>query len=994
MIKNLLSFFLFAILSFTWNINAEAQQLAFPGAEGAGRFANGGRGTNASPTTVFVVSSLGDANVPGTLRHAVSQSTATFPHRTIVFRVSGTIRLLAPLTIRGNITIAGQTAPGDGICIADQPVTISGSNVILRYLRIRMGDRYQNLGMVDGSGNGDALGSLGHKNIIIDHCSIGWSSDEALTIYRGDSTTIQWSIIAEPLNYSYHFEAGGTDYQEHGYGGIWGARRGSFHHNIIAHAKGRLPRFAGSSTYPPGTAGQENANFYNNVIYNWQSYSTNGGEGGNYNILNNYYKYGPNTSTGSTAGVPVRSMIMNPSVGNGLPFPKIYADGNYVDGYPNATNRNWLGFAMSGGSLNDTNQSKVLVPFDISPYNLQSATDAYQSVLTGAGAILPRRDTLDRRIVDDVRFRTGKIIDVQGGFPHGTPFDQTVGAWPNLKSKPALADSDNDGMPDAWENANGLNPSYAADRQTIAPNGYTNLENYLNSIVNINPEIYCSGALTTFLAMEGMPTSSQSYTVEGINLGGALTVKPPTGFEVSADNGVTWFTSGSPLLLNPVSGVLAPTTIQLRMNIGTGNYAGNILHFTADSDTTFLFTSGTITSATEYPVSIIRWPMTSGNADDAASRHPGLEASVPTFTNLYLSNGTTVGAVPPYGNTHGQAFSPAADGSGLWTTASGGPGGTLRRTFYQEFKIVPKNGQSGVVDSIILNASYYNTESNTRFAIVFSKSGFITNDSTDISGGIGPNGQPLAAGANGKFVTPMLLPNQTGSTTSNYRIALNGSEGVALNEGESLTFRMYFSCGSGSPGRYAKIKEVNVKGRMNNTLSLGGLFFNGLEQNGNILLNWKSASLNESGIYKVQRRTMQSEFTTIASVPSSNIAEGKYRYTDESAPKGIPLFYRLKHTDLSGKETFSSIVLINRSGQSALMLHPNPATTSFTLLHPEYERPVVMQIVGSDGRTAKQQIIAPFVSKTEVRVQALQGGVYYIILSNGKQVQSVPFLKY
>lgn len=971
-----------------------AQQLAFPGAEGAGRFTSGGRGTNASPTTVFVVTSLEDTNVPGTLRYAVNQSTSTYPHRTIVFRVSGTIRLLSPLSIKGNVTIAGQTAPGDGICIADQPVSISGDNVILRYLRIRMGDRYQNLGMVDGSGNGDALGSLSRKNIIVDHCSVSWSSDEALTIYRGDSTTIQWTIISEPLNYSYHFEAGGSDYQEHAYVGIWGARKASFHHNLLAHAKGRLPRFAGSSTYSPGTAGQENANFYNNVIYNWQIYSTNGGEGGNYNIMNNYYKYGPSTSTGSNSGVPIRSMIMNPSKSSSLPYPKVYADGNYVDGYPTVTARNWLGFAMSGGSYGDTSLSKVTAPHDISPYSLQTSYDAYLAVLANAGATLPRRDTLDRRILNDVQYRTGKLIDVQGGYPHGTAFGQTVSAWPTLKSKPAPADTDNDGMPDDWETANGLNPNNAADRQTIAANGYTNLENYLNSIANTSPEIYYSGVLNAFSTQEGTPSTAQPYTILGVNLTDPVTVKPPVGFEVSADNGATWYNHGNPLLLNPVGGILNATTIQLRLNNVAGDYNGQILHFCNSSDTTYLSATGTISPSAGYPVSIIRWPLTTNNADDAATRHSGLEATVPTLNKLYLSNGTTAPSVPAYGATHGQAFGPTSDGSALWTTASGGPGGNLNRTFFEQFTIVPKAGQSGTIDSIVLNASFYNSSSSTKLAVVYSKSGFTTNDSMDVTGGIGPDGLALPASANGQFGTPVLLPNQTGGNTSNYRFALNGSTGISLAAGESLTIRLYFSCGSSSPGRYAKLKEVDVKGRMNNPLALGALTLAGMEQNGAVVLTWKAGGPNETKEYEVQRRVVGSNFSTVAKLPYTSGEDGLFRFTDAQAPAAATLFYRLKYRDVDGVEAYSANVLIQRKGKVSLMAYPNPASEYLTLLHPVFEKPTGLQIVAADGRVVGQQVIAPYVGQTQVGVRQLSGGTYYLILHNGSEKQSVPFTKF
>jgi pectate lyase len=459
---------------------ATAQLPAFPDAEGYGKYTTGGRGTPNSPTTVFAVTNLTDINSPGSLRYALQAPAA---HRTVVFRVGGTIRLTSKLRIPANTTIAGQTAPGGGICLADHPVVISGDNVIVRYIRVRMGVRHQNKGMVDGSGGDDAFGNLGGKHIIIDHCSVSWSSDEALTVYRGDSVTLQWNIISEPLNYSYHFEEGGTDFQTHGYGGIWGSRHGSFHHNIIMHLKGRAPRFSGSSTYPAGV--KENCDFRNNVIYNWSDYSTNGGEGGQYNVVNNYYKYGPNTRDGNTSGIPRRGMIMNPSKSGSLPYPKVYLSGNYVDSYPEITASNWRGIAPAGGSQTDTATIKVDMPFEVDAITQQSAEEAYLLVLADAGASLPVRDTLDQRLVNNIANRTGSIIDVQGGYPHGTPFEQTVDAWPTLEAGEAPADTDGDGMPDDWELAEGLNPELASDRAGIGTNGYTNLENYLNGISGV-----------------------------------------------------------------------------------------------------------------------------------------------------------------------------------------------------------------------------------------------------------------------------------------------------------------------------------------------------------------------------------------------------------------------------------------------------------------------------------------------------------------------------
>lgn len=463
---------------------ASAQRLiAFPGAEGAGKYTSGGRGTAAAPTTVLEVTSLADTNTPGTLRYALGQNA---PHRTIVFRVCGTIRLTSPLSInKPNVTIAGQTAPGEGICLADYPVTVSANNVIVRFVRFRMGDRFQNKGMVDGAGSDDAFGGRFIKNTIVDHCTMSWSTDEAFSFYQGDSLTLQWNLISEPLDYSYHFEAGDTDFEHHGYGGIWGGRHASFHHNLFAHCKGRNPRFSGSGGYTPVVAGTENGDFQNNVVYNWASYSTNGGEGGNYNVVNNYYKYGPSTSNGNNAGIPIKSMVMNPGKSSALPYPKVYMTGNYVDGYPAVTNRNWLGVAMAAGTRADTTLARAATAFTVVPMPLQSAQAAYNAVLQSAGCVLPARDTLDQRIINNVRNRTGRLIDVQGGYPHGTPYSISQSAWPVLTCGPAPTDTDHDGMPDAWETQNGLNPNDAADRQAVAANGYTHLENYLNGIAMV-----------------------------------------------------------------------------------------------------------------------------------------------------------------------------------------------------------------------------------------------------------------------------------------------------------------------------------------------------------------------------------------------------------------------------------------------------------------------------------------------------------------------------
>src|SRR6187549_1975075 len=313
--------------------NAETTPIAFPGAEGYGKYATGGRGGK-----TFIVSNLNDKG-PGSFREAAEAK----GKKIIVFAVSGTIHLESKLSIKGDVTIAGQTAPGDGICLADNSVSLGGDNIIIRYMRFRMGDKYQRGGMVDGNGGDDAFGGTRRKNIIIDHCSMSWSTDEVCSVYAGDSTTLQWNLISEPLNYSYHFETGDKDYERHGFGGIWGGRHLSAHHNLFAHCNNRTPRFDGIRNAP-----EENVEYRNNVIYNWGGNNVYAGEGGNYNIVNNYYKPGP--STARNAKTKVVNPYKKPPT---IPFGKFYVHGNFIDGSPEVTNNNWLGVTMNNGTEAD-----------------------------------------------------------------------------------------------------------------------------------------------------------------------------------------------------------------------------------------------------------------------------------------------------------------------------------------------------------------------------------------------------------------------------------------------------------------------------------------------------------------------------------------------------------------------------------------------------------------------------------------------------------------
>jgi pectate lyase len=430
------------VLLFPFLLAAAEPPLAFPGAEGHGRFAVGGRGGE-----VYAVTNLNDAG-PGSLRDAVSRG-----NRTVIFRVSGTIDLRSDLTIsQSNITLAGQTAPGDGICLRKYPLRIDGANdVVVRYLRVRPGDEEKK--PVDGIEVRDA------RNVILDHCSVSWSLDEGINTWHGaKNVTVQWCLISEGLNRNIH-------YAPHAYGASWGGENCSYHHNLFAHCTARNPSVAGNAMHHT-----VNMDYRCSVVYNWE-HRTCDGKPDSINVVNNYYKPGPATQPAVRRRI-VRIDDTKPRYG----FESFwYIEGNAIEGAPELTADNWKGgVEFEGGTSEAANRRRM--PFPFAPVTTQPAAEAYRLVLKNVGARLPKLDAHDTRILREVETGTatyGKgIIDTQG----------QVGGWPELKSAAAPADTDNDGMPDAWEQAQGLNPRNPADRNTLA-GGYTQLERYLNSLV-------------------------------------------------------------------------------------------------------------------------------------------------------------------------------------------------------------------------------------------------------------------------------------------------------------------------------------------------------------------------------------------------------------------------------------------------------------------------------------------------------------------------------
>lgn len=436
--------------------------------QGGGSTTTGGKGGQ-----VFYVSSLSDemdksTGLPmrGTLRYAVEYQSGA---RVVLFRVAGTIHLNSPIHVRNaNISILGQSAPGDGVCVADYPIIVGTNNVIIRFIRCRLGDASKTSETMEDY---DALSVNDSKNVVIDHCSCSWSVDECVSCYGNENFTLQYCFITESLRKSVHAKG------NHGYGGIWGGKNASFHHNLLAHHDSRNPRF--DHDYVDTRCGGP-IDYVNNVVYNWGNNSSYGGEGTSkgaggrhINMVKNYYKYGPSTKKS------VRSRLVNPwtscsnctdHVGGSVLPPQIFLVDNTMDGDAEVTADNWKGStepkSVSGV---DTRWTAGMTLLD----DEQLADSAYETVLTKAGCSL-HRDAVDSRIVEEVRNRSGKLIDSQ----------TEVGGWPELTEGTLPDDSDGDGIPDEWERKYGLNPTLISDgKASTLVDGVPNYEVYLNAIV-------------------------------------------------------------------------------------------------------------------------------------------------------------------------------------------------------------------------------------------------------------------------------------------------------------------------------------------------------------------------------------------------------------------------------------------------------------------------------------------------------------------------------
>lgn len=500
---------------------------AFPGAEGYGRYVTGGRGGK-----VIHVTNLNDSGT-GSLRAALESSGI----RTIVFDVSGTIALRSRLTIKnGSVTVLGQTAPGDGICLANYPLYINANNVILRYIRCRMGDVYAvEDDAMSSYTHAKATGVDSHKNIIIDHCSMSWSTDECGSFYGNQYFTLQWCYLTESLRISVHGKG------KHGYGGIWGGKTVSYHHNLLAHHDSRNARL--DHDYVNEMKGV--LDYVNNCVYNWGGNNCYGGEsvkGTGYrmvNMIGNYYKPGPATTSRKTQLANATSYCTNcnKSDGAGVEPAHFYLKDNYIEGASATNADNWKGIIPDDKNKIDVTTLKSDVRFTTDDENfkystisIQSAATAWEKVLDYGGCSY-HRDIIDERVANEARTGTYTYNGSMGSTGGLIDSQKDVGGWCALNTYGKLVDNDGDGMPDEWEEANGLNPKVAnASAYDLDPKKYyTNLEVYANSLVEEQIRAQRADAEETF---------EEYYPV-------CKTVREVTEEEVLASGTITW-----PLLSN------------------------------------------------------------------------------------------------------------------------------------------------------------------------------------------------------------------------------------------------------------------------------------------------------------------------------------------------------------------------------------------------------------------------------------------------------------
>jgi len=898
---------------------ASAQQLAFPGAEGYGRFATGGRGGK-----IYEVTNLNDSG-DGSLRAAL----AAFPGEplTIVFKVGGTITLASELRVyRSNLTIAGQTAPGDGICLKGHSLIVNGAraisqggnhgNIIIRYIRSRPGSTL-------------STGVYGFDmenchDVIIDHCSFSWANEECAAMYDTKNVTVQWSIISEGLYNAGHAKG------LRSYGGVWGGQYASYHHNLIANQNSRAIRFNGARAHDTIAL----VDYRNNVVYNsGSSGAAYGGEveinGGvsQVNIVNNYYKPGPAASS---------ILFVQPSytAASAKGVGQWFVNGNIMSGSTSKTNDNWTGVDFSNIPSESQASAKSTSAFDVggAAISTQTAQAAYESVLANAGVLLPVRDAVDTRIVSETATGTAYKQGATSGKYGIIDSPAEVGGWPNYASGTAATDSDHDGMPDSWELANSLNPNDDTDRNSVNAQGFTMLEVYLNSISGV--------------------TQSTSF------LGFGVVAK--SGSELAAD--IKWTTSSETNLQK--------FTIERSSDNVNFSSLADVSATNQSSLAEYAYTDNSTLGGTSY----YRIKITDNNSgitySSVVSYYRAVASAYWTepFTSTSVTSINTPATIANSSQTNGEWILYGAqkeeksvsssDAANQWTLGSANP----------SLKILNGNATT--------TTTYSLTEAPYVITPVFSQgiSKITFNEILRSS-----------IGVNSIFVYTSTDGGTTWSTTGISNQAKSSLfELMTININSSSVNRLKITKPAGVT---MNIDNLTIYGPVGVTLPLTFISFDAILTSGlnkYVSLQWKTTNEVNTARFVIERSIDGKNFETVAELGSKNTAGTHvYSVVDKDPAIGYS-YYRLKQVDINGDFKYhDKIVTVLNNDALAFTLYPNPAQKIIKLNHAKAGSNALIQIKSIDGKTLIS--LKPLLNSvsSQVDLTSLAAGNYILSYVDG-----------
>lgn len=900
-------------------LTTNAQQLAFPGAEGFGKYASGGRGGK-----VYTVTNLNDSG-DGSFRAGLE----AFPGEplTIVFAVGGTIELQSPIRVRrSDLTIAGQTAPSPGITLKGHSFVVNGAsgsssipnygNIIIRYLRSRPG-------IHPNGDNTYGLNLENTQNVIIDHCSFSWATEECAAIYDTENITVQWSVFSEGLYNAGHGKGNRS------YGGVWGGQYSSFHHNLIAHQNGRAIRFNGARAHDVNAL----VDYRNNVVYNAGTHNAAAGGdveivGGEskINLVNNYYKAGP--ATPSNYSFIQADIDVSKSKGRG----QFYVDGNVMTNNSQKTANNWSGvdFSKITAANLDVDVAKSALPFPIThALPSESAETAYEKVLKGVGAILPQRDGIDKRIINETATGTAFAIGATSGKGGIIDNPDEVGGWETQIQTTGETDTDGDGIPDSWEIAHGMNPNDATDRNNINASGYTQLEEYINSITSVN--------------------TNQQYSLLGfgLKLNATATTTATINWVVSNEGGLQ-----SISLERSQDGVLyTEVALNSSPNVGLGEYSytdQSPLGF--DSYYRLKFTD--LSNNTTYgdPI-LLSNPIAEAYWTEPFSGTFQTSSSIENPDNPKINNTINGDWIFYISYKETKSFS---DPEELWK--NGNPSIRMRNHNVQSnysYVITPVFNQG--VSKITFNEINRSTVNANKIEVYTSTDGGATWSNTFI-------GNP--------------------AKTSQFDLITINIDNVNVN-------RLKIVNNNGSD---LYIDNFTIYAPVGVTVPLDLLSFNAAKNNGQTVLEWKTTNEVNMASFEIERSTDGKSFYRIGEKSANNVQGVHiYSFVDQALQNGVN-YYRLKQVDQNGKYQYSHAIAVENKIGLGFNVYPNPTEAVLNVRHKSSNKATI-KVLDLNGRTLISQSVAKENTFTQLDVSDFVSGIYFIIYDDSGQQQSLKFIK-